>query len=82
MIGSDITGFDYAAIVKPVAMCRNGVSRFQATIAALRQRTAGLQVNIFAGDIAQVIDFTAIQCTILIKRLTGGIAGGRTWCRY
>ena len=75
MIGGDIGRLHITILIQPVAVGSNGIGGFHATAGALRQRTVGLQIDIFAGDIAEVIDFPAVCAAILLKRLNGGLAG-------
>jgi hypothetical protein len=74
MIGGDIGGFHITILIQPVAVGGNGIGGLHATTAALRQRAVGLQIDIFAGDIAEVIDFARIGAAVLLKRLNGGLA--------
>ncbi len=55
-------------------MRRNRIGGLHATTGALRQRAVGLQIDIFAGDIAEVIDFARIGAAVLLKGLNGGLA--------
>ena len=74
VIGGDIGGIHITILVQPVAVGGNGVGCLNTTTAALRQRAIGLQIDIFAGDIAEVIDFARIGAAVLCKRLNGGLA--------
>lgn len=74
MIGGDIGGIHITILVQPVAVGGNGVGCLNTTTAALRQRSIGLQIDIFAGDIAEVIESRRIGAAVLCKRLNGGLA--------
>ena len=74
MIGGDIGGFHITILIQPVAVGGNGIGGFHAAAGALRQRAVGLQIDIFAGDIAEVIDFARIGAAVLLKGLNGGLA--------
>ncbi len=74
-MGGDIGRFHITILIQPVAVGGNGIGGLHATAGALRQRAVGLQIDIFAGDIAEVIDLARIGAAILLKRLNGGLAG-------